>query len=124
LLQLLALVLLGLSVAQPQVQAGQNPGRRTVMLIDNSASMSAEDVTGAGAAGGTRLDEAKRLARERIEAMYGGGLFAGAPGETMIVAFSDRAEVVSRFTNVRQQLLDAVDRIQPTHGESKLGEAL
>lgn len=119
-LQLLALILLGLSVAQPQVQAGELKGGRTVFLIDNSASMTATDLPN----GFTRLEEAKRLARERIEAMYGGGLFGGAPGETMIVAFSDRAEVVARFTNVRQQLIAAIDRIQPTHGETRIDEAL
>ncbi len=120
LLQLLALILLILSVMQPRVQAGTPAGGRTVFLIDNSASMSATD----GPDGITRLELAKRAAKERIEQMYTGGLFAGAPGEAMIVAFSDRAEVFARFTNSRQQLLDAVDRIPQTHGETRIDEAL
>jgi Mg-chelatase subunit ChlD len=119
-LQLLALILLAIALMQPQVQAGQFDGGRVVILIDNSASMSATD----GPGGLTRLDIAKRLARDRIEAMYGGGMFTSSPDETMIVAFSDRAEIISRFTNSRQQLLDAIDRIRPTHGETRLEEAL
>lgn len=120
LLQLLVLGLLILSVMQPQVVAGQLDGGRTVFLIDTSASMSATD----GPDGVTRLEQAKQLARERIEALYGRGLFGGSPGETMIVTFSDRAEIVSRFTDSRQQLIAAIDRIQPTHGESSIQEAL
>lgn len=119
-LQLLALILLAIALMQPQVQAGQFDGGRVVLLIDNSASMSAADLPG----GMTRLELAKRLARDRVEAMYGGGLFTSAPDETMIIAFSDRAEIASRFTNSRQQLIQAIDSIEPTHGETQLQEAL
>jgi hypothetical protein len=42
----------------------------------------------------------------------------------MVVAFSDRAEVYCRFTDSRPQLLAAVDRIEPTHGQSRIAEAL
>lgn len=120
LLQLLALILLILSVMQPQVQAGQQTGGKTVIIIDNSASMSATD----GPGGITRLEHAKQLAKQRVEAMYRGGLFTGSPGETMVIAFSDRAEIYSRFSGVRQQIVAAIDRIPPTHGETRIGEAL
>ncbi len=120
LLQLLALILLILSVMQPQVQAGQQTGGKTVIIIDNSASMSATD----GPDGMTRLEQAKQLAKQRVEAMYRGGLFSRSPGETMVIAFSDRAEIYSRFSSARQQLLAAIDRIQPTHGETRIAEAL
>ena len=119
-LQLLALTLLALSIMQPQIHAGQQKGGKTVILIDNSASMTATDADGAP----TRLDEAKRRAKEKIDSMYGGGLFGGAPGDTMIIVFSDRAEILSRFTSSKQQLLAAIDRIQPTHGETRIAEAL
>ena len=122
LLQLLALVLLALAIMQPQVQAGQRTTGKTVILIDNSASMTATDVDLQGAA--TRLDEAKRRARDRIETLYDRGLFSSSAGQTMVIAFSDRAEVYCRFTDSKGQLLGAIDRIQPTHGESRIAEAL
>jgi hypothetical protein len=120
LLQLLALILLALAIMQPQVQAGQRTGGKTVLLIDNSASMTATD----GVDGESRLTEAKRRATARIEALYGRGLFSQSAGQTMVVAFSDRAEVACRFTDSKPQLLAAVDRIEPTHGQSRIAEAL
>ena len=120
LLQLIALILLALAIMQPQIQAGRGKGGRTIMLIDNSASMSATDV----GENITRLDEAKRRAKERIETLYGRGLFTSSAGDTMVIAFSDRAEVQSRFTDSKPQLLAAIDSIRPTHGESRIGEAL
>jgi Mg-chelatase subunit ChlD len=120
LLQLLALVLLALAIMQPQVQAGHRTSGKTVLLIDNSASMTATD----GADGQTRLDEAKRRAKARIETLYGRGLFSQSAGETMVVAFSNRAEVACPFTDSTPQLLAAIDRIEPTHGETLIAEAL
>jgi hypothetical protein len=120
LLQLLALILLALAIMQPQVQAGRRTGGKTVVLIDNSASMTATD----GEDGEARLAEAKRRATARIETLYGGGLFTQSAGQTMVVAFSDRAEVACRFTDSKPQLLAAIDRIQPTHGLSRIAEAL
>lgn len=122
LLQLIALALLAFSVMQPQIRAGQQQGGKTIIMIDNSASMTASDTAATGDA--TRLDEAKRRAREKIESLYGGGLFASSSGESMVVVFSDRAEIYSRFSDSKQQLLSAIDRIQPTHGETKIAEAL
>lgn len=120
LLQLIVLVLLVLSVMQPQVQAGHRTGGKTVIMIDNSASMTATDVPDVE----SRLDEAKRLAKERIETLYGGGVFSGAAGETMVITFSDRAEILSSFTTSKRELLAAIDRVQPTHGETRIAEAL
>ncbi|MCZ6834495.1 MAG: VWA domain-containing protein, partial [Planctomycetota bacterium] len=118
-LQLLILILLALALMQPQIQGGVKDRKKTVILIDNSASMTATDVEGDE----TRLEQAKRLAKERIETLYGGGLFASTSGETMIIGFSDRAEILSRFTNSKPQLLSAIDRIKPTHGKTNLAEA-
>jgi hypothetical protein len=120
LLQLIALILLALSLMQPQIQGGDVDRGKVVILIDHSASMSAADVED----GGTRLDEAKRQARGYIESLYGGGIFASTNAEAMVIAFSDRAEIMCRFTGSRALLLDAVDRIEQTHGESSIEEAL
>ncbi|MCH8260646.1 MAG: VWA domain-containing protein [Planctomycetes bacterium] len=119
-LQLLALILLVAAIMQPQLQAGSRRGGKTVFLIDVSASMTATDVN----EGPTRLDDAKRRAKQRIEQLYGGGWFGSAAGETMVITFADHAEVVSRFTDSKPQLLSAIDLIQPTHGVSRIGEAL
>lgn len=119
LLQLIVLLLLAASVAQPRLHAGTHRGGRVVLMVDNSASMSATDVDA-----GTRLEAAKRQARERIETLYGGGLFSDSPGETMVIAFSDRAEIMTRFTSSKAQLLAAVDRIGPTDGETSIAQAL
>jgi hypothetical protein len=121
LLQLLALLLLAASVAQPQLQGGRIKSGKTVILIDNSASMTSRD---AGGGAETRLEDAKRRASERVELLYSGGLFASSDAQTMVIAFSDRAEICSRFTDSKQQLLAAIDRIQPTHGQTRIEEAL
>jgi hypothetical protein len=120
LLQLLAILLLAFSVMQPQLRAGSRKGGKTVLLIDNSASMTATDTDD----GATRLQHAKRRAIERIEEIHSGGLLSSSAGETMVVAFSDRVEITSRFSSSKQELLDAVERIRPTHGETRIGEAL
>ena len=41
--------------------------------------------------GSDQWEKAKRRAADRIETLYGRGLFSRSAGETMIVAFSDRA---------------------------------
>ncbi len=120
LLQLLVLALLALAIMQPQIQAGRRAGGKTVILIDNSASMTAID----GMDQQSRLDEAKRRASNRIEELYGRGLFTQEAGETMVVAFSDRAEVYTPFTDSKPQLLAAIERIRPTHGRSRIADAL
>jgi len=120
LLQLIVLVLLALAIMQPQIQAGRRTGGKTVILIDNSASMTATD----GPDGETRLQQAKRRAANRIEELYGRGLFTQTAGETMVVAFSDRAQVYSPFTDSKPQLLAAIERIPPTHGQTRIAEAL
>jgi hypothetical protein len=120
LLQLLAIGLLSFSVMQPQLHAGGRKGGRTILLFDNSSSMTATDVEDAA----TRLDDAKKRGRERIEALYSGGLFSSGAGETMIITFADAATIASRFSSSKQDLLAAIDRIAPTHGDTRIDEAL
>src|SRR6478736_9967347 len=61
LLQLLLLILLCLALMRPVANFKQGAGKLTVILIDRSGSMAAKDVAGGKR---TRLEEAKRLARE------------------------------------------------------------
>ncbi|MBG79559.1 MAG: hypothetical protein CMJ39_02470 [Phycisphaerae bacterium] len=119
LLQLIILLLLILAIMQPRLEGRQGAGGRTVLLIDRSGSMTARD-----AENGSRLEEAKARAREAIDRLHPGGLFSSGDGETMIVTFGEQADILQPFTDSRSQLLAAVDRIEASHGGSRIGEAL
>ena len=74
--------------------------------------------------GSTRLEEAKDQAIDLVNTLHGGGIFAGSGGETMVITFSNYAEIVIPFTDSQQQLESAIRSIQPTHGKSSIEEAL
>src|SRR2546421_7402500 len=65
-LQLLLLLLLCLAFSRPVTNYTPGAGKSTVILIDRSASMSAFDPD---LKGKTRLDEAKRRAKELVDTM-------------------------------------------------------
>ena len=111
LLQLLLLAAVILALLRPSWQGTQLVGSRFILLIDNSASMSATDVMP------SRLDEAKRLARELIDQMQSGDL-------AMIVSFSQRARIEQSFTDDRNELRRRIDSIRPTRHGTSLDEAL
>ncbi|MDZ4754337.1 MAG: BatA and WFA domain-containing protein [Phycisphaerae bacterium] len=124
-LQLLVLGLLAFALAQPQVDTGLRRGGRTVLLIDNSASMNAIDVSEDRTKPTSRLELAKTDAIARVEKLFGGsGLFSGSAGEVMVIAFADRAEVRCPFSDSRTQVIDAIRGIEATDGRTKIGEAL
>jgi uncharacterized protein YegL len=108
LLQLLILLFLILALAKPVSNVTPTPGNTTVILIDRSASMSAKT-----ADGGTRLDEAKRRARELVAAM-------GRGATAMVIAFDDNAETMQTFTSDANLLRQAIDRVGPTDRKSRL----
>ena len=119
LLQLLALILVILAIMQPQIKGAAPKAGNHVVLIDTSSSMLTKDYDGK-----TRLDVAKEQAVELVTTLHGGGLFAGDGGKTMVIAFSDNAIVVSPFSDSKQQLVNAIESIEPTHGSSEVSEAL
>lgn len=119
LLQLLALIMLVLAVMQPRIEGAGGRGGRTILLVDRSASMQARDVDG-----GTRLEAAIDAASGEIDRLHAGGLFGGGQEETMIIAFAETAEIVQPFTGSRQQLQDALAEIEPSHGRSRIEDAL
>jgi len=119
LLQLLALLLVVLALMQPQLEGGSAKEGTHVILIDRSGSM-----TTVGTNGTSRLDQAKDDAIDLVNQIYGGGLFSSSGGETMVIAFSDHAEVVAPFTDSKQQLVHAIDAIQRTLGKSIIQDAL
>ncbi len=124
LLQLLVLALLALALAQPQVDTGLKRGGKTVILIDNSASMNATDLTEEGDEPQSRLELAKEVAIAQVEKLFAGGIFSGGTGEVMVIAFAERADVRCPFSNSRNQVVEAIRGIQPTDGRTRIGEAL
>ncbi len=110
-LQLLAVILVMLALAGPRIKGTSDQGARFVLAIDNSASMSATDVKP------TRLERAKAEARKIVDNLGGNDL-------AMVVAFSDRAKVVSNYTSDRTALARRIAAIEPTEASTSLREAL
>ncbi len=119
LLQLIALAMLILAIAQPQIDLGESSASRVVFLIDRSGSMNAKDAP----ADLTRLEEAKRLASDRLRSLHGGGLFAGPSPSVMVVAFAKDAQVLCPFTDNLAQAIEAVNAIQSTDETTTLTDA-
>jgi len=110
-LQLLLVLLVMLAVLRPGMKGAKLLGNRFIFLIDNSASMQSTDLEG------SRLENAKRSAREAIELMQ--------PGDVaMVVSFSDIPKVEQMFTENKRALLHSVDEIKPTSRSTSLSEAL
>ena len=107
-LQMLILLALLLALSRPVVNSSPGIGKLAVILIDRSASMSANDMNGK-----SRLEEAKRRAKEMIDTL-------DKDGSAMVVAFDDTAEIVRAFTNDRAILRNAIDSIRPTDRLSRL----
>ncbi len=122
-LQLLALLLLLLAIAQPEWVGDLQHQSRTILLIDRSASMTARLDSDDGR---TRLDEAKAQAIEYIQGMDSGGFFnpLSEPEQLMVIAFSNGADVRSRFTSNKTQLIKAIEDITPSHGSTTIKDAL
>ena len=111
LLQMLLLLLLCMALARPVANFTPGAAKLSVILIDRSASMSAqEDYNGNKH---SRLDEAKKLARSLVDSM-------SRKESAMVIAFDDSAEVLQPLTTDTAALRTAIDGIQPTDRKSKL----
>ncbi|MGP0064048.1 MAG: vWA domain-containing protein [Isosphaeraceae bacterium] len=110
-LQLLAVALAMLALAGPHMKGTGGQGQRFVLMIDNSASMTATDVTP------TRLDKAKEAAKKVVDAMDADDL-------AMVISFSDSARVESNYTGDRRMLALRIDAIKPTQAKTSLREGL
>lgn len=109
-LQLLAVSLVLLALARPTTP-GSATSRKLILLIDQSASMAATDVSP------SRLEEAKRQARARVREL-------GEGESAMVIAFSDRARVVCTDSSDKTLLVRAIDSITPTARGTDFQEAL
>ena len=110
LLQLLLLILLCLALMRPVANFKQGAGKLTVILIDRSGSMAAKDVDGGKR---TRLEEAKRLAREIVDSMK-------RDDNACVIAFDESAETLCPLTPDSARLRNAIDSIEQTDRKSKL----
>jgi hypothetical protein len=111
LLQLLFVAAIIIACLRPGWSSSQTIGQRSILLVDNSASMTATDVTP------SRLDVAKTKAKELVRAMTGNDV-------AMVIAFSDRADVRQGFTGDRNRLIAAIDDIPATSRTTDLNEAM
>lgn len=108
---LLGLAVMLAALARPQAEVSLPRIEGTVVLVfDVSASMAATDATP------TRLEAAKAVAREFV-------LNQPATVQTGIVSFSGSGFTVQAPTNDANQLLAAIDRLEPTSGTS-LGQGI
>ncbi len=112
LLQLLLLGALLLALGRPILNYTPGAGPRTIILIDRSASMSADDMPG----GKTRLDVAKQRAEDLVGTL-------GRNSAAMVIAFDDSAETLAPFTTDVRLLRNVIDSIQPTDRRTKLEAA-
>jgi len=110
-LQLLIVALAMLALAGPRVKGTGGAAQRYVLMIDNSASMSATDVAP------SRLEKAREEARQVVRNMGGDDL-------AMVISFADSARVVSNYTGDKRLLLQRIGAIEPTQSTTSLREAL
>ncbi|MEM8946622.1 MAG: BatA and WFA domain-containing protein [Planctomycetota bacterium] len=113
LLQLLMVALAMLALLRPGWQGQALEGQRFIFLVDKSASMSATDAQD----GATRLDEAKQRIASLIDQL-------DSDMSAMIITFADQPDVVQEFTNNKRLLREALDRVQPSAGQTDLRGAL
>ncbi len=111
-LQLLILAAVLFGMANPVVNFLKRPERNIVLLIDQSASMSAMEADGR-----TRLEHAKQAAMEFVDTIQG-------ESRAMVIGFSDRANVVCSFTNDKRRLNRLIEQIESTDGPSNISEAI
>ena len=111
-LQLLVLLLIILACLRPGHRNDNLIESRSILLIDNSASMQANDL-----GGNPRLEVAKQRALEMVAAMRGDDV-------AMVIAFRDQADVRQGYTADPRRLRRALESIQPTNRTTDLVEAL
>ena len=107
--QLAALLALLFALARPVSFQRSPSAAQNLILIDRSASMAAHDA----ADGRSRLDEAKRRARDRVDSMP-------RSARAAVIAFDSSAEVVQSMTDDKQSLRNAIDRITQTDQPTRL----
>lgn len=112
LLQLLVLIAAAIALGQPMFQTARTQESTNVILIDQSASMAVVEADDR-----SRLDEAKEQAKRVVDNM-------SDDAQAMVIAFCDRATVVSSFDSDKAALKRKIDSIEQTQSSSTLREAI
>ncbi len=110
-LQLCALLFLIYSILGLRFHGAVGTRKHYILLIDNSASMSATDVEP------SRLEWAKREALREIDA-------ASDTDIGMVLVFNSKASTLQSYTNDKEKLRAAVQSIHPTERPTRIEEAL
>ena len=112
LLQLLILILAAIALGKPMLQTAATHEDTVIILLDQSASMGVVEADGR-----SRLEIAKEQAGIAVDNM-------ADDARAMVIAFCDRAIVVSSFDTDKTALKRKIDSIEQTDSTSKLGEAM
>ena len=111
LIQLALLMLLVLALAEPYFKSEARVARRVVLVVDNSASMNAED------AKPTRLAAAKKEGQRLIEGLR-------FTDEMAIIAAGSEPQVRIGLTDHPSTLRDTLDAVPATDGTTRVAEAV
>lgn len=124
-LQLLALIVALLAIAQPELRGRGQGATRQIILIDRSASMSASDGSAGeqGKPGRTRLEEAKKQAEKLVDGLRERSLMGEDADEAMVIAFDSKAQILQPFTASKSLLKTAIAGIESTDATSSLEQA-
>lgn len=112
LLQLLALIAAILALARPLLLVRENVNESVIVLLDNSASMTAVEPGGK-----TRLELAKAEILQLADRL-------SKDDEMMVMTFNSKAEIVSGFTGNRRHLKNAIADVPPTDCPTRIEPAL
>lgn len=110
-LQLLALLLLLLAIAQLQWGSRERRGSDHILLVDTSAWSAQQQADGQAQV----LEAEKRLARQYVRAL-------GKSDRVLIARASGIASPVTSFTNDRSKLLNAVDQLTSDYSALNLNQ--
>ncbi|MBW3658692.1 MAG: VWA domain-containing protein [Actinobacteria bacterium] len=110
-LVLLALLLGALALARPFLRVDAELGDHTILVVDASASMLADEE------GPTRLELARREAEELVAKL-------GPGQEVSVVEAGTRARVLLSAGGDPGTIRDALRKVRPTHGPADLVDAL
>jgi len=111
-LQLLILILAALAIGEPVRRGSADVEQSMTLLIDQSASMGADEGDGQ-----TRLSIAKEEALKVVDGMT-------TTQRAMVITFADRANVLTSFTGDKVLLRRAINSITQTDEPGRLAEAI